>query len=95
MLAFRASLGLSWQAVVVATGLTTVPLSLLLSMTDLAGGRRRIQAGPAAVRSSMLTLPLVVLAVAIGCYVAGGTGISNWLVRFLAAAPSRAGPLAS
>lgn len=34
-----------------------------------------------------LGLPLLALAVAIGCYVASEMGVSNWLVRFLTAAP--------
>jgi fucose permease len=32
-------------------------------------------------------LPLLVLAIAIGCYVAAEIGVSNWLVRFLDRAP--------
>jgi fucose permease len=34
-------------------------------------------------------LPLVALAIAIGCYVASEIGVSSWLVRFLADAPLR------
>ena len=41
----------------------------------LAGGRRR------------LPTPLILLAVAIACYVASEVGVSNWLVRFLEPAP--------
>jgi fucose permease len=87
ILAFRASLGLSWQLVVVATGIATVPLGLLLAVTDFVGGRRYAGAGQLARQSSVLVVPLGVLAVAIGCYVAFSTGVTNWLVRFLGSAP--------
>ena len=86
LLAFRVSLGLSWEAVVIGTGLATIPLGLFLAVTDLADGRHRARAGTTTGRSRVLTLPLVVLAVAIGCYVAGSNGVSSWLVRFLSAA---------
>ncbi len=87
LLAVRGAVGLPWEAVVVATGLASIPLAVALAVTDLADGRARPGRAPGGLRSSMLALPLVVLAVAIGCYVAGEIGVSNWLVRFLAAAP--------
>ena len=94
LLAFRSSLGLSWQLVVVATGLATVPLVLLLAVTELVGGRHHAGADQRAGQSSVLVLPLGVLAVAIGCYVAFSTGVSNWLVRFLGSAPGGTATLA-
>ena len=87
LLAFREPLGLSWQAVAVATGLVAVPLVALLAVTYLADGRHQA-ASAASGAASMLALPLVVLAVAIGCYVTCSNGVSSWLVRFLAAAPA-------
>jgi len=89
LLAFRSSVGLSWEGVMIATGIATIPLAVLLAVTGLASGRR--PAGRSAVSdrgASMLSAPLVVLALAIGCYVAGSSGISNWLVRFLSSAAS-------
>lgn len=94
LLAFRTSLGLSWQLVVIATGLATVPLGLLLAVTDLAGGRRHAETDRRAGQASVLALPLGVLAAAIGCYVAFSNGVSNWLVRFLVSAPGGTATLA-
>jgi MFS family permease len=94
LLAFRTSLGLSWQLVVVATGIATVPLGLFLAVTDLVDGRRYAETDPKAGQSSVLVLPLGLLAVAIGCYVAFSNGVSNWLVRFLASAPGGTATLA-
>jgi fucose permease len=83
LLAFRDSIGLSWEVVVVATGLVTIPLGSVLAVSDLADGRRQTGAAAAGRAVSMVSLPLVVLAIAIGCYVAGSTGVSNWVVRFV------------
>jgi fucose permease len=94
LLAFRTPLGLSWQLVVIGTGIATVPLGLLLAVTDLAGGRRHVEADRRAGGSSVLVLPMGVLAVAIGCYVAFSNGVSNWLVRFLGSAPGGTATLA-
>ncbi len=88
LLAARGVVGLSWQAVIVGTGVVALPLAGALVFTDLADGRARPDRGHGGQRSSLLALPLVVLAVAIGCYVASEIGVSNWLVRFLAAAPA-------
>ena len=94
LLAFRTSLGLSWQLVVVATGIAAIPLGLFLAVTDLVDGRRYVETEPKAGQSSVLVLPLGLLAVAIGCYVAFSNGVSNWLVRFLASAPGGTATLA-
>ncbi len=88
ILAGREVVGLSWQAVIVCSGLTALPLAVLLATADLADGRARPHLADGDRRSSLLSLPLAVLAVAIGCYVACEVGVSNWLVRFLAAAPA-------
>ncbi len=87
-LAARDLVGLSWQAVVVGSGLVAVPLALALAVTDLADGRARPHVASDGRPSSLMALPLLVLAVAIACYVASEIGVSNWLVRFLAAAPA-------
>jgi fucose permease len=88
LLAARGVVGLSWQAVIVGSGVVALPLVVALVFTDLADGRAQPHRGHGGQRSSLLALPLVVLAVAIGCYVASEVGVSNWLVRFLAAAPA-------
>jgi fucose permease len=87
--AARGAIGVSWEAIIVATGLATVPLVVLLAVSDLADGRRRaVVAVPGRIASSMLARPMLLLGLAIGCYVAGEIGVSSWLVRFLAAAPA-------
>ncbi len=90
-LAARDLAGLSWQTVVVASGLAALPLAVALALTDLADGRARPGLAAGGRPSRLLSLPLVVLAVAIACYVASELGVSNWLVRFLdTAAPAAA-----
>jgi fucose permease len=90
VLAARDVVGLPWQAVIVGSGLIALPLACLLAFADLADGRARPHLAAGGRRTSLLALPLLVLAVAIGCYVACEIGVSNWLVRFLAAAPAAA-----
>lgn len=87
-LAARDLVGLSWQAVMVGSGLVALPLVVLLALTDLADGRARPLLAVGGRRTTLLSLPLLVLAVAIACYVASEIGVSNWLVRFLEAAPA-------
>jgi fucose permease len=85
----RVAIGLSWEGIIVVTGLATVPLVVLLAVSDLADGRRRVVAAvPGRIASNMLTRPMLLLGLAIGCYVAGEIGVSSWLVRFLVAAPA-------
>ncbi len=88
VLAARDIVGLSWQAVIVGSGVLALPLAIAFAMTDLADGRARPHLAADRGRSSLLAMPLLVLAVAIACYVACEVGVSNWLVRFLAAAPA-------
>jgi fucose permease len=87
IIAGRELVGLSWEAVVIVTGLTALPLAALLAVTDLADGRARHHRARGGQRSSLIALPILVLAVAIGCYVASEVGVSDWLVRFLESAP--------
>lgn len=87
-LAARDLVGISWQAVIIGSGLIALPLAVLFAIADLADGRARPHLAVGGRRSSLLAIPLLVLAVAIGCYVACEIGVSNWLVRFLAAAPA-------
>jgi fucose permease len=101
------SWGAPWQAVAIASAAAAAPLALLLGTRRLPpthparapaiaargpddrhpddrhpDGRRRVP------------LPLVVLAVAIGCYVAMELGVSSWLVRYLDEAPLEVATLA-
>ena len=78
--------GVPWQAIVLATGLVSLPVAALFAVADAPTGRHTPDPTAAVARLG-LALPLVGLAVAIGCYVASEVGVSSWLVRFLDAAP--------
>src|SRR5207344_2292230 len=62
-----------------------VPLAVLFGLVRLPSGRHEHAPGASAIRTG-LALPLVLLAVAIACYVGSEIGVSNWLVRYLDAA---------
>ncbi len=86
--------GVAWQAILVATGLAAFVIAALFMVVAMPTGRRdRVapdRAGPGeTVRGARgrLAAPLILLGVAIGCYVASEVGVSNWLVRFLEPAP--------
>jgi len=77
--------GASWQGLVLATAMLSFPLAALLAVAWLPSGRH--SAATATGPRIGLMLPLLALAIAIGCYVAAEIGVSSWLVRFLASAP--------
>jgi fucose permease len=82
--------GVPWQAVVLGTALAALPLALLFAVIDMPSGRHSTERGHAASAGAprlALDPLLLVLALAIACYVASEVGVSNWLVRFLASAP--------
>ena len=88
--------GVGWQAIVVATGLVALPLAGLFAIVDMPGGRRNVSAPgaphdpsePAAAGARVLLgAPLILLGIAIACYVTSEIGVSSWLVRFLEPAP--------
>lgn len=76
--------GVTWQAIVLVTGAVSFPLAVLLAAVPMPSGRH---VGEPDGQRLGLPLPLLVLAVAIGLYVASEIGVSSWLVRFLEAAP--------
>ncbi len=85
-------LGVPWQDIVLGTAIAAIPLAVLLAAVHVPSGRHtRAEAGGEAGESRrvrlVLALPLIALAVAIGCYVGSEIGVSNWLVRYLEAAP--------
>lgn len=78
--------GVAWQAVILGTTVVAIPVAILFGLTRLPSGRHiRAEDGSAAPIS--YALPLILLGVAIGCYVASELGVSSWLVRYLSAAP--------
>ena len=87
--------GAAWQGILVGTGVAAIVVGILFAIVAMPSGRHRtahVDAGAgrlAAVAGGRRRLPtaLVLLAIAIACYVACEIGVSNWLVRFLEPAP--------
>ena len=85
--------GVAWGTILVGTGLVALVLAGLFIVISMPGGRRVGSAtedpssGEAAGRRLHLATPLLLLGIAIACYVASEVGVSNWLVRFLEPAP--------
>ncbi len=86
--------GVAWPAIVAGTGVAALVVAGLFVTVPMPDGRTATQArDPADERTALqrtgdrLALPLILLAVAICCYVAAEVGVSNWLVRFLEPAP--------
>jgi fucose permease len=99
--------GLPWQGVALGTVAVAVPLAVLIGTRRLPPTHRdrrvvaeaeRSPEGPrgAAARPARrrLPLPLVLLSIAIACYVATEYGVSSWLVRYLEDAPIEVATLA-
>jgi fucose permease len=78
--------GVPWQAVVLATGLVALPLAGLIALARQPSGRHGAADRETGARLGFAPL-LLALALAIALYVASEIGVSNWLVRFLEAAP--------
>jgi fucose permease len=82
-----------------ASGLVLVPLAVGYLVVPMPTGRRVAgaravgqRAGPPA--RTLLAGPIVLLGIAIACYVASEIGVSNWIVRFLEPAPLTTATLA-
>jgi FHS family glucose/mannose:H+ symporter-like MFS transporter len=97
------TIGVSWQTLTIASGVATLVLAaaaMLIRMPDGRHGHRRAGApGGAAANAAVgsgggagkrlaLQTPILVLGVAIFCYVAAEMGVSSWVVRYLADAPA-------
>jgi fucose permease len=78
--------GLPWQFVLLGTGLAAAAVALLFGLVAMPSGRRAPRGTAAPVRLVRDPI-LIALGIAIACYVAAEVGVSNWLVRFLEAAP--------
>jgi fucose permease len=88
--------GVAWESILVATAIASLPVAALFAVLAMPTGLRSpatdtrdTAASPAASPAALggLGVPIVLLAVAIGFYVAGQAGVTNWLVRFLEPAP--------
>lgn len=86
--------GVDWHAILVSTGLVALLVAVLFMVVAMPDGRRARSEpepatdgeGPRRARDR-LAAPLLLLALAIACYVAAEVGVSNWLVRFLEPEP--------
>lgn len=78
--------GVAWQAVILGTAVAAIPVAILFGLTRLPSGRH-VRAGDGSAAPFSYALPLILLGVAIGCYVASEIGVSSWLVRYLSSAP--------
>lgn len=87
--------GVPWEAVTVVTGAVVALLALAFVLVPMPSGRRATKGAgmrlPGASGGddgrALLAGPLLLLGIAIAAYVASEVGISNWIVRFLDAAP--------
>jgi MFS transporter, FHS family, glucose/mannose:H+ symporter len=86
--------GAAWQSILMGTGVVAIVVGILFAVVAMPSGRHHGTAGAdgdvAAVAPGgrrRLPTPLLLLALAIACYVASEVGVSNWLVRFLEPAP--------
>ncbi len=81
--------GIAWQAIVIGTAAVALPIGVMLAVIPMPDGRHQGApvAGEATPGRLAFRWPLIVLEVAIACYVASEIGVSSWLVRFLEEAP--------
>jgi FHS family glucose/mannose:H+ symporter-like MFS transporter len=81
--------GVAWPAIPLGSAVVALLVGRLLLSVKVASGRRAhpAQAARGSAPRALLGIPLLMLAMGIGCYVAAEMGTSNWLVRFLASAP--------
>lgn len=93
--------GVPWQAVTIGSGGAVAMLAIGYLVVPMPSGRRPAVSRTAPVQGrdgeagrSLVGGPLLVLGLAIAAYVAAEIGISNWLVRFLQAAPLATATLA-
>jgi fucose permease len=90
--------GVTWEAIMLMSAVPLAALALAYALVPMPSGRRQrpvptSAAGPAG-SARLLSGPIILLGVAIACYVAAEIGVSNWLVRFLEPAPLATATLA-
>jgi fucose permease len=90
--------GVAWQVPMVATGIAALLLVAALLSVEVPSGRRERRPDPSPARPSGAaggpSGPLILLAIAIGCYVAAEIAVSSWTVRFLDDVPFETASLA-
>lgn len=78
--------GVPWQALMVMVALAMLPIALAIGTRDIPGAGGAASAargGSGGGRRMALPVPLLVLSVAIACYVAMESGVTSWAVRYL------------
>jgi fucose permease len=93
------NLGIEWRMIAAATGLAGLALAEPLSRVGAVPPRPRTPVAPTTAEGEAATLTglrlaLAGLGVAIACYVAAESGVSSWLVGFLAEEPMTTATLA-
>jgi fucose permease len=80
--------GVPWQAMLIVMAVIAAPVAIGFWRAPMPAGRAEARGEGVLPPAKLLFNPLLLaLGLAIGCYVASEVGVSNWLVRFLAAAP--------
>src|SRR4051812_15090849 len=79
--------GLAWQGLLIATAVVSAPIAIGFARSSMPSGRTEATESGLPPARLLFNPFLVALGVAIACYVACEIGVSNWLVRFLEAAP--------
>jgi fucose permease len=80
--------GIPWQAILIGTAILAAPIAVLFTQAEMPSGRHATREGNATPGVGLLLdRTLLALGIGIACYVASEIGVSNWLVRFLAAVP--------
>jgi fucose permease len=79
--------GVAWESVLAASAVAAIPVGLAFAVVAMPAGRRAPSPEARELNVGRLGIPIVLLAIAIGSYVGGQGGVSNWLVRFLEPAP--------
>jgi fucose permease len=93
--------GVPWETVLIGSGIAALVIAALFAVVPMPHGRRArtgaaVPADEGGRTAGLASLggPLILLAIAISCYVAAEVGVSNWLVRFLEPAPLSTATLA-
>jgi MFS transporter, FHS family, glucose/mannose:H+ symporter len=90
--------GVPWDDIMVLSAVPLAGLAVAYAIVPMPSGRRDPVDGTSATglaaAGRLMSVPLVLLGVAIASYVAAEIGVSNWLVRFLEPAPIATATLA-
>jgi fucose permease len=90
--------GVPWQLPMLATGVAGLVVAAAVAAVAMPSGRHVRPADPSPAlpprAGTRFSLPLLLLAIAIGCYVAAEIAVSSWTVRFLDDVPFETATLA-